>query len=148
MTINTTVAGKAYFVRVDSGSPAGPRGRYGIAVTFDGLLEPGGLTVDQILRGPYDTLGPSDLGDLFEHPDRALYNRDDGGDDSAGGADDLKGVYGPEFSGHFRAVGSLTTATDVDFYRIRSPLGARRGSLTLVARLRAVGPLFLPDAGP
>jgi hypothetical protein len=34
----------------------------------------------------------------------------------------------------------VTDATDVDYYRIRAPLGARRGGLTLVARLRAVGP--------
>lgn len=132
--------GRIYFLRVDAGSPAGPRGRYGIAVTFADRVEPGGLTADQVLRGPYDTLAPSDLSDLYEHPSTALYNQDGGSDDSPGGADDLKGQYGPLFSGHFHATGSLTDATDVDYYRIRAPLGPRRGGLTLVARLRAVGP--------
>jgi hypothetical protein len=139
-TIVAPTPGHVYYLRVDPGSPTGPNGRYGIAVSFNDKVQVGGLTVDQVLRGQYDTLAPADLAALYDHPGQALYNQDGSSDDSAGGARNLPGVYGPLYSGHFQATGSLTDGTDVNFYRIRAPLGGRRGSLTLVARLRAVGP--------
>jgi hypothetical protein len=140
ITLPSPGAGKAYYVQVDAGGPAGLRGRYGIAVTFGSHVKTGALTVEQVLRGPYDSISAADLANLYQNPSGTLYNDDGGTDDTPGGADDLPGVYGPSFSGHFHATGSLTTASDVNYYRILAPAGAHHNGLTLVARLRAVGP--------
>ncbi|HEX3150088.1 MAG TPA: matrixin family metalloprotease [Gemmataceae bacterium] len=142
-TIPQTVDGATYFLRIDAAPKAVARiGRYGVAITFDGIKQDdsGGLTLAQILAGPYDAIKSSDLLDLFEHPDLALYNQDDGSDDHGGGADDLPGRTGPLALARFTATGSLTNATDVDFYRIRSGQASSGLAVTLVATVRTLGP--------
>ncbi|HJZ93661.1 MAG TPA: hypothetical protein VKE40_22490, partial [Gemmataceae bacterium] len=140
-TIPDTLPGRAYYVRVDAAPFSTNRvGRYGLAITFDNVSQPTGISVDDVLRGPYDTLTPSDLEELFEHPDRAYYREDGGSDDSAAGADILTPTYGPTSLARFSTTASLYPVADVDFYSIRAPHVSPRVPLTLVATVRAIGP--------
>jgi len=140
-TLPETVPGRNYYVKVDAAPGSTNRvGRYGLAVTFDNLVEPTGISVDEVLRGPYETLDPNDLEDLFEHPDRAYYHDDHGSDDSAGHADILRPGYGPTSLVRFSTVASIYPVADVDFYRLRAPHVGPRVPLTLVASVRAIGP--------
>ncbi|HVK11615.1 MAG TPA: matrixin family metalloprotease [Gemmataceae bacterium] len=125
-----------FFVRVDAPRDADVRtGRFGIAVTFDDRLQPTALTLEEILTGPYDDLESDDIAELFADPDAALFHEDGGTDDTEADATDLTAR-----AGRFTAMGSLTTPTDVDFYRVRAPKGAgRRVPLVLTVTTQAVG---------
>jgi matrixin len=140
-TLPESVPNRLYYLRVDAAPGSTNRvGRYGLAVTFDNLQEPAGISLDDVLRGPYETLSPDDLEDLFEHPDRAYYHEDNSSDDSAGHADILRPGYGPTSLVRFYTVASIYPVADVDFYRLRAPHVGPRVPLTLVASVRAIGP--------
>jgi len=140
-TIAETVPNRVYYLRVDAAPGSTNRvGRYGLAVTFDEEFEPGDISIDEVLRGPYETLSASDLEELFEHPDRAYYREDHGSDDSAHGADILRPSYGPTSLARFSATASLYPNADVDYYSVRAPHVGPRVPLTLVASVRAIGP--------
>jgi hypothetical protein len=131
-----------YYLRVQDvpGAMAGV-GRYGVAVTYDDWLEPLALSLDAVLRGPYDTLDESDIAELFLDPNAALYDEDGGTDDNPLGATELKPVRGPAGFSRFTATASLTEAADVDFYQVAGPrVGGRRVPLALTASVRSLGP--------
>jgi predicted Zn-dependent protease len=141
-TVPQTVPGRVYYVKVDAAPFSTNRvGRYGLAITFDNFVEPTGISVDEVLRGPFERLSTTDLEDLFEHPDRAYYREDGGADDSAAGADILRPTYGPTSLARFSTTASLYPVADVDYYSIRAPLAGPRVPLTLVASVRAIGPI-------
>jgi hypothetical protein len=136
VTLPGIEAGRKYYARVAAAPGAdGRAGRFGIAVTFDGLVQPSGITLDEVLRGPYDALDESDLAEVFENPQAALYVEDGGTDDTDDEATDLKPL-----AGRFAATASMTTAADVDFYRLRAPKAARRIPLVLTVTARPIGP--------
>jgi predicted Zn-dependent protease len=144
-TISYTLAAmtdeRGYFLRVDAAPGSTNRiGRYGFAITFDRRLQSGALSIDHVLRGPYESLDQTDLSELYVDPTSALYQEDAGANDSVANAEDLEGVYGPLALGRFTTTGSIGTATDVDYYRIRAPRHGPRIELTLIATVRAIGP--------
>jgi hypothetical protein len=140
-TLPETAPGRVYYLRVAAAPGSTNRvGRYGLAITFDHFVQPTGISTDEVLRGPYDTLTPSNLEDLFEHPDRAYYREDGGSDDSASGADALRPNYGPTSLARYSATASIYPVADVDFYRLRAPHAGPRVPLALVASVRRIGP--------
>jgi predicted Zn-dependent protease len=139
--IPQTAPGQAYYLRVEAAPGAANRlGRYGLAVTLNDRVEPVGIPVAAVLRGPYDALTPHDLEDLFEHPDRAYYREDGGADDTAAGADDLPASFGPLSLARYGSTASLYPLGDVDYFRVQAPAAGRGVSLALVATARAIGP--------
>jgi hypothetical protein len=133
LTFDATGGGK-YFVKVEGATRnVFGIGRYGLAVTPAGA----GVPTDQIdafLRGPYDSLSPSDIQKAWEDPSGVLVNDDGGGDGGPGGATKLT----PAGAGRFTATGSLNGPGSADYYRVVTP--AVRGPATLVAAVTAFGP--------
>jgi hypothetical protein len=135
-----SLPGRAYYLRIEAALGSEARmGRYGVAVTFDDRLEPLGITIDEVLRGPYDALDENDIAELFEDPNDALYDDDYGDDDSDDDANDLRAVRGPLGLARFAVTASLTDAADVDFYRIRAPKFSSRTTMSLIASVRSIG---------
>lgn len=135
-TLPQTARGRNYYARIDAAPGAETRtGRFGIGVTFDVAVRPSDISVEEVLRGPYDALEPTDLAEVFRNPQGALFAEDGGEDDTADEATDLTMV-----GGRFAATASLTDAGDVDFYRLRAPKpGGSRVPLVLAVSARAVG---------
>ena len=125
-----------FFVRIDAPRDAAVKtGRFGLAVTFDDLVQPTALTVEEVLTGPYDGLKSDDIAEVFQNPEGALFHEDGGTDDT-----DANATVLPVRAGRFTATGSLTTGTDVDFYRLRAPKpSGPRVPLVLTVTARPVG---------
>jgi hypothetical protein len=141
-TLPASERGSSYFLRIEDAPRAmAGIGRYGVGVTFDHRVEPLALSLDEVLRGPFDSLEESDIAELFRDPDSALYDEDGGSDDNPLNATELKAVLGPVGFSRFTATASLTNAADVDFYEVRAPrVGGRRVPLALTTSIRALGP--------
>ena len=135
-----SIADGKYFVRV-TGAPAALAGigRYGLGVTFNGVLQPTAIALGQVLRGPYETLDDDDIQELFTNPDASFYNDDHSGDDTPALAGALAPLPGFPDNSRYAVTASLASATDADFYAIRAPQ-SDSGTVVLTAVVRAVGP--------
>lgn len=128
-----------YYVRVEAAPGAAASvGRYAVAVTLDRLVQPTALPLDAALRGPYETLSPEEMWNLFHDPARALYGDDLATNETAAFATALPSLPGYATNTHYRTVASLAGPTDVDVYRLRAP--DTRTPQVLTVTLRAVGP--------
>jgi hypothetical protein len=132
--------GETYFVvvRAAPGTPAGV-GRYGLGVTFDGLVRPAATSLAGVLRGPFDTLEADELAALFANPRGAVYGDDAGTDDDPGNAGELPQMPGFPEATRYGITASLASAADVDQYVVRAPQTANDLAV-LTATVRAVGP--------
>ncbi|HSQ58282.1 MAG TPA: matrixin family metalloprotease, partial [Gemmata sp.] len=140
ITLTTTVPAERYFVVVRAaGGSFTPVGRYGLGVTFDGLVKPTATPLAAVLRGPFDTLKPDEIAALFEDPNGAIYGDDGGTNDDASHASNLPEDGGFPLGTHFSITASLATAADVDQYVVRAPQTANDLAV-LTATVRAVGP--------
>lgn len=140
LTLPSSLPDEKYFVRV-SGAPGAfaDVGRYGLGITFNNLLQPTILPLGRVLRGPYESLDDSDLQDVFTDPQGGFYNDDHGSDDSAALAGALKPMPGFPDKSRYTITGSLSSATDTDFYSLLAPQ-SDTGTVTLTTVLRAIGP--------
>ena len=110
-----------YYIRAEGATQdAFGVGGYALAVTFDGLLTTPASQIDAVLRGPYDSLTPSQLQTLFTNASGAV-NQDFGSNDTLGTATRLTTPLGYAPNSHFEAIGSIAPANDVDDYTFRSP---------------------------
>jgi hypothetical protein len=111
-------------------------GSYGLAVTYDAANTVSPSTLDAVLRGPYQALNPNDLYSLLTNPGQVLFNN--GSHDAS--AVQLAPTPGYALNSHFEAVGSISTATDVNMYRIQTPNAPSGQGLVLTATVRALSP--------
>lgn len=115
-------SGQRYFVRVEAATQdVFGIGRYGLSVRLDKTSSVSDQTIDRLLRGPFETLGPNAIDAFFRANGDVLLNADTGGNDLLGGATAIT----PK-GGRFEAVASLAKSEDVDFYRIVAPTGGNR----------------------
>lgn len=130
-----------YYLKV-SGASAGAFGfgNYGLAVSFDATSTTPEAALDGVLRQNGQGLPPNDIAALFRSPSTLLYNDDRHSDDTAAGAAVLTPSPGYPRQNHYQAVGSLSDASDVDYYRIKSVRSASGSTNVLTIRLRAVSP--------
>ncbi len=141
LTLPQVSAGGKYYVKVEAAPGATfAVGRYGLAVTFDGLLQPSVLSLDAVLQGPYDTLAPRDISTLFQNPSGSIFNDDGHTNDTIGTATLLTTTPGFAPNANFKITASIATATDVDFYHIKAPSTQNNATLVLTAIVRAVAP--------
>jgi predicted Zn-dependent protease len=141
LTWPKAVAGAKYYLRVEAAAGATfAVGRYGLGVTFDGLVQPTPLSLDAVLRGPYDAIASQDLVTIFKNPNGTAFNDDGGTNDTAVFATRLTTAPGFAASSRYKATASVATATDVDFYRVRAPSTADNAPVVLTATVRAVAP--------
>lgn len=139
--IPSSVPDGQYFLRIEAdASSSFKQGRYGVAVTFDRLLGPLGISIDQVLRGRYETLKPEAVDQLFKDPSVTLFEDDLHTDDTIVGAINLRQGPGQPSDRDLEAVGTLSDATDVDIYSIRAPRAtATISNWVLTVSLRGVG---------
>jgi hypothetical protein len=140
ITIPAAQPGRLYYVRLSAAAGADAQiGRFGFAVTFDDQLQPSGISIADVLRGPYDTLSPNDLANLFADPNNVLFNQDAGSDDSPESATNLAAKRGPFGLWRYTALGSLSGESEADMYRVVAPQARPGTSIALLASVRAVG---------
>ena len=141
LTLPNVTPGGKYYLRVEAapGATFGV-GRYGLAVTFDGLLQSSVLSVDTVLRGPYDTVSTKDLVSLFKDPSGTALNDDLSTNDSQSSATLLTTATGFAPNTRFRTTASIATATDVDFYHVKAPSTSNNAKVVLTATVRAINP--------
>ena len=121
LTLPRVTPGANYFIRVDA-EPGSTFvvGRYGVAITFDGLLQSTAMSIDQVLRGPYDSLSSAAIDGLFRNPSATLFNSQ-GQINGPGSPNTLTTSPGYAANTHYDVTASLSTAAEADFYRLRSP---------------------------
>ncbi len=141
VTLPGVVAGTKYYIQV-SAAPGvfADIGRYGVAVTFDGLNAVSPAAAEAVLRGPYDALTPQDLIELFHTPEGIAFNDDAGKNDTPGKATSLTTAPGFSANTRFRTTASISPAGDVDFYKVRAPSTPNNAPVVLTATVRAVAP--------
>jgi Matrixin len=133
-------ASQTYYVRVEAASgDSYSVGRYGLAVMFPGRQTVANATIDPMLRGPYDTLSPSDLNQLFRAPTSVFVNDDVGGDNEPAAARVLDPTRTGALVTHFGTVGSLNPAGDVDYYRFKADQAQNGSGSVLTATVSALG---------
>lgn len=135
-----------YYIRVEAAPGAEYTvGRYGIAVIFDGLLRPLALPIDVVMRGRFEHLKPEKVDELFKTPATFVSEDDLHTNDSFATAVNLR--VGPDNPSERDLVqmASLNDATDVDFYRVRTPPSSSSWVLTVTLRAAGVNAV-LPEA--
>lgn len=129
---------KDYFLRVEAAPTATYKiGRFGVAVYFDGLLQPTALSIDTVLRGRYETLAPERVDMLFKNPSNVLFEDDLHADDNTAGAINLRVGPGNPNPNALTAQATLSDTTDVDYYALKTPNATGRSVMTVT--VRAVG---------
>src|SRR5262249_1763923 len=83
--------------------------------------------MDRILRGPYDSLTPEEIDELFEDPDDVLFNDDHHTNDTFSTATILRTTSGYRADTHYETIASLGDSSDIDIYRIRAAHPRRAG---------------------
>ncbi|MFT3883647.1 MAG: matrixin family metalloprotease [Gemmatales bacterium] len=122
LRVPQTTPGANYYMRIERGPGDGSRiGRYAVAITLDSRLTTTESTLDSILRGPYDTLSPSDLDKLLIDGPSAFISNDAHSDDSLGTAKTLQPTPGVVSGTAYKTFGSFSDSADVDVYRVRAP---------------------------
>jgi hypothetical protein len=111
-------------------------GSYGLAATFDAANTVSPSTLDTVLRGPYQALNPNDLNSLLSNPGQVLFNN--GHHD--GSAVQLAPTPGYALNTQYETVGSISTASNVNMYRIQTPNTQSGQNLVLTATVRALSP--------
>lgn len=141
LSLPTTRAGETYFVRVSAApGTANAVGRFAVAGTFDARLKPTALSLDAVMRGPYETLKPEEQQTLFTNPDAVFFDDDLHTNDTAALAVNLRPGPGNPSDRHLQVTASLGDGTDVDWYRVRAPESAGKQPWVLTATVRAVSP--------
>ena len=111
-----------YYLKVEAAPTAAYKvGRFGVAVYFDGLLQPTAVSIDTVLRGRYETLAPEKVDALFKNPGSVLFDDDLHVDDNVAGAVNLRVGPGNPNPKALTAQATLSDATDVDYYSIKTP---------------------------
>ncbi len=139
--IPSSIPDSKYYLRIEADASSTYKfGRYGVAVTFDRLLGPLGITIDQVLRGRYETLKPEAVDQLFKDPTASLFEDDLHTDDTIAGAIVLKQGPGQPSERDLDATGTLVDTTDTDVYSIRAPRStATISRWVLTVSLRGAG---------
>ncbi len=139
ITLPTTRRDETYFVRIAAapGAASGV-GRFAVAGTFDALLRPTALSLDAVMRGPYETVKHDEQFKLFTDPTAVFFDDDLHTDDAAAFAVNLRPGPGNPTDRHLQTTASLSDGTDVDWYAVDAPDAATPWVLT--ATVRAVSP--------
>lgn len=132
------VADERVYVRVEAASGAAYRvGRYALGATFDQRVQPSSLSLDEVLRGSYEALSPERIDLLFRDPALALWDDDSHVNETVDDATVLR--VDKSFDRDLDVIGSLSDATDVDYYRVRTPGASNGAPWVLFGTARAEG---------
>ena len=139
--LDRVVLNAKYYLRVQAATADSfGFGHYGLAVTFDQASTTPASTLDAVLRGDRQSFGPNEIAALFRTSSSTLFNDDRHSDDAIGAAVVLAPDANFAKETHYQAVGSLSDAADVDFYRVKVSHSGNGQPNILTVRLRAVTP--------
>jgi hypothetical protein len=139
--LNQSSGNATYYLKVEGATnDVFGIGSYGLAVTFDATNTVTPSALDAVLRGPYQSLSPSDINAIFLNPGGVLFNNNGGGGGGAGSTIQLASLPGYATNSHYEAMGSLGSSTEVNTYRISTPSTSNGQGLVLTATVRAVAP--------
>ncbi|MDB5350336.1 MAG: hypothetical protein JWN86_1583 [Planctomycetota bacterium] len=130
--------GGKYYLRIDSKArDVFQIGAYGLAVTFDAASTVDPAVLDRVLAGDFGTPGTNEVDAILRGAARGFLNDDLHSDDNAVTAVRPGTTPGFAPNSHYEAVGSISDATDVDFYRVRSlkVIPGQTGVMTVTIRL-------------
>lgn len=115
---------RRYYVKVEAAEDGVFKtGRYALSVQFDGLSTVPKANLEQVARGPYQSLGANELAALLQNPINALVNLDNGTNETIGTASPLNPTKSFNSTSRFEQIGSLSSLFDVDVYRVTAPTG-------------------------
>jgi hypothetical protein len=149
--LNQSSSNATYYVKVEGATQdVFGIGSYGVAVTFDATNTTAASTLQSVLTGPYEGLGPNDLNAILLNPTGALLNNQNGGGGGGSGGGgpgsgstiQLAPLPGYAQNTHYAITASLATSSEVDTYNIASPSGSngQGQALVLTATVRAMAP--------
>ncbi len=141
LTIANADPSKTYYLKVEGAtSDVFGIGSYALAATFDATNTVDAATLDQVMRGPYQSLGPNEIAALFTDPNAVLFHNDQHSDDTSSSAVVLTTPAGYAPNSHYETVGSLSDPADVDFFSVRATNADNGQPNVLTATVRAVEP--------
>jgi hypothetical protein len=115
-------------------------GHYGLSVGFDGRSQVSASALDAVLRGDYQTLSSNDIDTLFRMQGQTLFNDDHHTNDTPSTAVHLTSTPGFLQDSRYAVTGSLSDATDLDFYRIQAASVPNGQPDVLTATIRSLTP--------
>lgn len=141
ITLPQTVLDERYYIRVTAApGTTRPIGRFAVAGTFDALQKPTAISLDAVMRGPYQSVKPEEQFKLFTDPNAVFFDDDLHTNDTAAFAVSLRPGPGNPSERHLQTTASLTDAADADWYRVSAPDSPTRQPWVLTATVRAVSP--------
>jgi hypothetical protein len=142
LRLNASAPNATYYIQIQGAtSDAFEIGGYGVAVSFDAVSTVSTATIDGVLRGPYQSLGPDDVKSLLLGTPKPLLNNDHGSDDTTGRATTIAPSPGYARNSHYEVLGSVSSTTDTSYYRIQTadaPPNHQALELTVTARALGV----------
>ncbi len=115
-------------------------GRYGLAVTLDARSTVPPEVIDEVLRSEITNLSEADIQTFFHNPHHPLFNKDNHGNDHFDTATSLPSEVRGSTDLYYEALGSLSDASDMDFYRVKAPTVGQGGPNVLTVTLWEVEP--------
>jgi hypothetical protein len=122
--------GAVYYARVDSAAPdVSGIGRYALAVTFDAKLTVPAGVINQVLRGPYNSLESDDLAEVFRNAGQGLFLA--GGDDHGSflSARALRTTRGFPADQYYNVLGGVGRGSA--YYAVQAPPGIGPAVMTV-----------------
>ncbi len=114
-----------YYVEVTGADPGlFGRGSYSLVAIFDGINQIDQATIDSIAGGQYRFLEQDDIGKFFDDDEDDHFGDDAHTDDTLPAAGQLTTVTGFVEATRYDVTASISDATDIDFYTVKSPLPA------------------------
>ena len=144
ITLASVAPDRDYYLKVEASPTATYRvGRFGVAVTFDGLLRPTSIPVDKVLAGRYETLAPEKVDALFKNFTTALFEDDLHANDTVANAVNLRTGPANPIPNSLSVQATLSDATDVDYYSVKTPNNGLPAVVTISLRATAVNGLAI-----
>ncbi len=136
LNLPTITQNADFYVRIEGADPGVfGIGGYSLIVTYNGANQADPMLVAELASGKYRNLSQAALGGFFDNDLENEFLNDDGHtDDDAGLGLDLETQPGFVPQTRYQTIGSISDATDIDHFVIKSPDMAALDTLTVAIR--------------
>jgi len=123
-----------YYLQVTGAEGPHGIGQYSVTVAFDDVVTVDTKTVEQFAGRDFRFLTHGQIRDMFEQATDVYFNDDSHADDILREAAELDTTLGFADDTHYKTIGSIVDAADVDHYRFKSavPLPGQNNVMTAV----------------
>lgn len=124
VTLGQVEGGAVYYAKVSGAvHDMSGVGRFGLAVTFDERLTVPEERIDTILRGPYDSLNPTVIDEIFRGASPLFIDDDLQAHSGFSSAEILDPTPGYALNSTYQEFGSLTDAVQQEYLQVTAPSG-------------------------